>query len=752
MIRRYVFAQWTLVAMAALAIVVIVFPWTVAGPSVYRGFDSKLLYVDAAGNARADFNSGGAVLTTPLDSHVTLHAVTSVDDFSAALTATVQQDASASRGLPLGIRLWFGQVGTSYYGPSINLRFLPGPDREIVGSIFDGNKERLVTALGPYVTGQTYRIFVDWHKGTAGSFRIVNPDGTTSRYAVDRSSGLALFDGRYVNLSFDSVASDGNQRVVLSDFSLAIPSQTTFATKASDPRLVVVAGLIAGWSLAFAAYQLMTRRHRSPFAPGTKVEEAPRANWFARPRTYGFVMLGILGLGVLYGLVAPIDGHPYDRLAQESFIYVSQGYGLGALYDRTSVVPDAAVRGGHASWSTLSFAYPPAIAYGYWLIGQAWHLLGGAISPLHDRPFQVFWKLAFALFVPVNAGILYYLAKIARGPRWALIGVAIYVLNPAIIFDAAVWGETEAIVTGALLISVVGFLTGKSRLGWSALVVAILLKQTALFALPVMAIYSLKKYGWGQTIVSGASGLLVGFCVCTPFILLGYHPATIYKSIFAQVLNFANPNPLNASADTFSVWTVVNGFRGLHGFSRIWAPYSLQIGGLGFSTLGTIAFLAVMLFVLWALWRSRSEHLSTEILFLALSSVLVAYVALSTVASARYLLLALPFIALSLAHSSSRTRVWMIGGLTVICFLSMYGLMMEIAARGDWPSYFGLGNASTNALSNVMYQLYTSDAVITTLGLLLFVLAEELLVKLYAASSRSRALPRSGLVVGDSPC
>ncbi|TME44440.1 MAG: hypothetical protein E6I60_16760 [Chloroflexi bacterium] len=130
----------------------------------------------------------------------------------------------------------------------------------------------------------------------------------------------------------------------------------------------------------------------------------------------------------------------------------------------------------------------------------------------------------------------------------------------------------------------------------------------------------------------------------------------------------------------------------------------MQIAGVGFSAWGTVAFLAVMVFVLWVVWRSRSERITNEILFLSLAAVLVTYVALSTAASSRYLLLALPFLILGLAHSSSVTRLWMIGALSLISLLSMYGVFMEIAVRGEWPTYFGLGSPSTNALSNAMYQ------------------------------------------------
>src|SRR5207302_3768932 len=125
------------------------------------------------------------------------------------------------------------------------------------------------------------------------------------------------------------------------------------------------------------------------------------------------------------------------------------------------------------------------------------------------------------------------------------------------------------------------------------LIVGVLIKQTALLVVPVVVIYSLKRFGPRRTLISGSFGVLMAFFVVAPLILLGYHPATIYQSIVSQVLNFATPTPVNASADTFSVWTLVDGLKGLHGFSRIWGPFPPQVFGISYSTLGSLLFFVV---------------------------------------------------------------------------------------------------------------------------------------------------------------
>jgi hypothetical protein len=632
------------------------------------------------------------------------------------------------------VRLWFPRSGTA-----IDVTFSSGAERRIVGSIFDGTERRQVKTLASYNLDQPYAVSIHWNAGTSGAITVRSPDGTSNRYAVDRSSGLALFNDHFVNLSLDSAATGGRQDVGLANFQLAIPSQTTFATRASDPRLVVITALIALWSLSFAVYWVLTS-----LRPGGRI--IPRLK---RSRAITVGLATSIALLAIYAVIATIDAHPYDRLAQEGYAYVSQAYGLGSLYDRTSVIPDSAVRGGHAAWSSPPFAYPPVLGYAYWLIGHAWHFLGGTITPLHDRPFEVFWKLSLAVFVPINAALIYLLLRKQGAKRWAIVGVASYALNPAIAFDAVVWGETEAIVTTALLGATLGFVTGRPRLGWPSFVIAALLKQTALFALPIVAIYSVKKFGWRRTVESGALGVVVGFCAFAPFAAAGYAPVTIYKSILGQVMNFANPTPTYASSDTFSVWTIADHFTGLSGFDRIWAPHPLQIGGVAYSSIGTVLFAAAMLLAILILLRTRPLDLSDSILFLAISFVLVTYVFVSTLASARYLLLALPLMIVGLGYARPLTRLLMIGGISLISLLSMYGVLMQIAVRGDWPVYFGLGNPSTNALSHAIYALYTSDAVITVLALALFVIAEEQVMRLILLSTRSRATSRPNVVVGE---
>jgi Gpi18-like mannosyltransferase len=632
--------------------------------------------------------------------------------------------------MPIDVRLWYPAQGNS-----IDIRFVDQPTRQIVASIYDGRHESRILTMGPYVVGETYRFLIKWTSESEADMQVVMPDGRTIDYLVDRSSGLALFSERYVNLSVGSTAVGQPEAIEISNLALTLPSQSTFALKVADPRLVIASLAIIAWFASFILFHGFRRVVRWVDNRSGKRALGAIRRWVQR---FGApAVLTVVAIALLYVPLTVIDAFPYDRLAQEGYAYVTMNYGLGDLYGRTSAAPDAAVRGGHSPWSNTPFAYPPLMAYPYWVAGTIWQAVGGVIEPLRDRAYQVFWKSLFAGFVLVDALILFAILRRDAERRWAVAGTALFVLNPALLFDTAIWGETEAILLAALLAAAFGFATGRSRLGWTSLIVATLIKQTALLAAPVFAIYAIKRYGFRRTVIDGSWGLLLSFALVLPFILLGYSPWTIVKVNLAQVSSFAAPPPNYASSDTFSLWSLVNGLHGLHGFDRIWAPFPLSFSWASYATTGTIVFAAVMIAVVLKMAFTPVSRLSANTLYVALAAVVSSYVILSTYASGRYLVLALPFLILALRSFGPFTRVWMVAALSGIALISMYGIYMVVAVTGDWPQYYGLGNPNTNVLSGVMYRIYTADFAMSAFAILLLLLATTLLFHVWAPPTRA---------------
>jgi len=272
--------------------------------------------------------------------------------------------------------------------------------------------------------------------------------------------------------------------------------------------------------------------------------------------------------------------------------------------------------------------------------------------------------------------------------------------------------------------------------------VAVLVKQTALLVVPLVALFALRRYGVRQSLTSAAFGAAVGFAFIAPSILAGYSPATAYRPVIGKVADFGTPLTAyntTVSLDTFPIWVVLTAFQTLHGIDRLWTSDHTAIAGLGvtYATAGLILFLAVFAIAARATWRAaHSQTRSYRHLFLAIALVVVAYVSLNTRTSGHYLILALPFLLLSLPRSAPLAAFWKLAVVSLIAFVSEYGIFMFIAAKGEWPNFYVLGSPSTNAFSGLLYRVYTSDFFITLFAGMMLLVVYRLLVEVTTQPGR----------------
>jgi len=643
-------------------------------------------------------------------------------------------DQYAQPTVPFRVRLWYpGQ------GHALDLRFLAESKPTIVAGRSTWSQYGAKQVLGTYQAAATYHVRVDWEPEQRGAFHVITPGGESLAYETEQSTGFGLFQDPFVVLTIDSSAAQESHAVLaVTNFRLTIPAKTRFALSVSDARLKLLTLAIVVWFFGYLFYHAARAGTWKRGRGGL-----PTLRW----RWVFVTAFGVLALSTLYAAVALIDGHPFDRLSQESWAYVIDQYGLGALYGRSSAIPDAAVRGGLVPWSPAEFAYPPGIAYFYAVTGQAWHVIAGPITPMGDRPFHVFWKLGFASFILVDAALIFLiLRRTSHAPlRWALVPAGLFALNPAVIFSGAAFGESDALLSALLLGSLLAMLSGRPRLAAAALALALLTKQTALLAVPVFAVFALRRFGLRETLTATAFGTCAGFVFVAPMIFAGYHPATIYISTVSKVLDFGSANtlyPTWVSADTFPLWVLFTRFEGLSGLDRMWSSDTALLPALplSYASAGHILFATVAGVALVVLWRRADEETRANLLVSVLALVMVAYVVLNTRTSGRYLTLALPFLLLALGyHRASKAGLWLsLAILTVVSLLSMYGLFMVIAARGEWPSFYGLGSPGSNPLSSMVYDVYLSDDGITAFAVLLLVAMLQLLWQVVGLGLRRR--------------
>ncbi|MGI0130821.1 MAG: hypothetical protein ACREEC_11855, partial [Thermoplasmata archaeon] len=206
---------------------------------------------------------------------------------------------------------------------------------------------------------------------------------------------------------------------------------------------------------------------------------------------------GALGL---YGLLAEtFGGHPYDNWTFKVWILSSQTHGVRGLYVQPEFVGEAIVRG-TVPWSTVGFGYGPVCAELFQGMSRIVAPLSGyssvvALNGDVGISAEIKWLLALGT---IAAGIALY-ALVRRSTGRPLLGVAAFLLlvvNPAVAFDSAVWGETDSIL---YLLFVLFAVAAAYRPSWAMVIagVAIGFKETGpILLLPAALLVAAPGLAW----------------------------------------------------------------------------------------------------------------------------------------------------------------------------------------------------------------------------------------------------------------
>jgi Gpi18-like mannosyltransferase len=237
---------------------------------------------------------------------------------------------------------------------------------------------------------------------------------------------------------------------------------------------------------------------------------------------------------------------------------------------------------------------PPVLLYPFWFLGWLYEQL---ISPLFGRTrLGDPEMLRFMLRLPGLAADLLAGAVVFRVVRQrcsfhaALCAAAVYVFNPALIFDSAYWGQTAAIHSLFMLLSIVAL--DRRRYDWAgiALAAAILSKPQAIAIAPLVLVLTIKERG---TVRLVAGGVVATLLITAPFILAGNSASVVGQ--YTQITTF---HPFVAP-NAHNFWWFVTGGSG-------WQHDTNLIGPISFRTAGFLFFAAATLLSLVLVWRDRN--------------------------------------------------------------------------------------------------------------------------------------------------
>ena len=120
-------------------------------------------------------------------------------------------------------------------------------------------------------------------------------------------------------------------------------------------------------------------------------------------------------------------------------------------------------------------------------------------------------------------------ARTGRAPVPAVVVAALYLVNPAVVFDTAYWGQPDSIHTFFIMAAFVALGTRSAWPAWVLLTVATLMKPLGAPFFPLLGVASLAYHGFRRTVVGGLAAAATAVVIFLPFILEGNMGATLHR-------------------------------------------------------------------------------------------------------------------------------------------------------------------------------------------------------------------------------
>jgi len=350
-----------------------------------------------------------------------------------------------------------------------------------------------------------------------------------------------------------------------------------------------------------------------------------------------------------------------------------------STYDAWAI---ALARHGFGSfYSTIGFAdYPPGYFYILAAIGHIWQ----AFFAAHDAGYAALRDLVKLPAILADLGVgalLYAIVRRFAGTSYGLAASALYLLNPAIIYISALWGQVDSVAGGLALLAIYCLLRSEDpstplRAGstmrnastgwivgaWLAFAYSLLIKPQAAVLLPLMVAFAFvnpeqRRERLKATGIGIVAALVFALLITEPF-----HPGNPAAAM-AWLLNLyaygSNVYPFN-SVNAFNLWAL----RG-----TLWVPDSQPIVMLPQYVWGILLVLAALGLVVWRYLQERTSQALLESCAIAT----LAFFALATRMHERYLFNGLLFTIACIPFA--RRYLWGAVALSVVLFANLvYGL------------------------------------------------------------------------------
>jgi hypothetical protein len=162
--------------------------------------------------------------------------------------------------------------------------------------------------------------------------------------------------------------------------------------------------------------------------------------------------------------------------------------------------------------------YPPALLY-LWTATEA--VCRAVPWFRHRLPVLELVKLPNILAWAAGVAVCQRGLRRAWGDGPARAAAAAYALSLPLLFDAAIWGQYDAILCLAMVIAIVAMVDGRPALAGAAAGLAVGIKFQAIVALPAIGVYAVRRFGVARTAGAVVAGVGVLAAVSVPFAIAG---------------------------------------------------------------------------------------------------------------------------------------------------------------------------------------------------------------------------------------
>jgi Gpi18-like mannosyltransferase len=237
-----------------------------------------------------------------------------------------------------------------------------------------------------------------------------------------------------------------------------------------------------------------------------------------------------------------------------------------------------------------------------------------------------------------------------------------YLLNPAVLFVGALWGQAESVAVAWILAGWLAMTRGQMAWAGALIGFGVLTKPQYAAVLPLALLWMLRveRAGreWMAAAVAGAAAIVL------PSLLFGLTPTGLVSLLArsANVYPYGSVNALN-------LWHLA----GLN-----WHPDATVVLGLPAVIWGSVLVAAALPAALIVCWRSADRGR----LYLATATIVIVVFALATRMHERYLFPALPFLLLAWAHRWAGT-----GQVVAMSGVLLANLLYGFAYLSMFPQY-----------------------------------------------------------------